>query len=76
MEFLLGMALFLDSFVALGLLLVQVTWLAKNVAIDENRLLERYGEKYEEYKNLVPRWIPRLGRGPQRLGASTKGQEA
>ena len=27
---------------------------------EEKQLKERFGEKYEEYKRKVPKWIPKL----------------
>lgn len=33
---------------------------------EEERLRERYGSSYERYMEAVPRWVPRLERGPGR----------
>jgi protein-S-isoprenylcysteine O-methyltransferase Ste14 len=58
-----GEALALSS---LGVLLyAAAVTLAAHAAVrhvEEPELLERFGARYEEYRRLVPRWIPRIPR--------------
>lgn len=34
------------------------------VVLEERELVGRFGQAYRDYQGRVPRWIPRLGRGP------------
>ena len=58
MIFLAGLTLFLSSYVALALFIVQTFWLYRKAIDDEKSLIQRYGEAYLSYKRVVPRWIP------------------
>ena len=48
-------AIFLLAF--LNILMYQII-----VPLEERELLDQYGTQYEEYRRLVPRFVPRLGR--------------
>jgi protein-S-isoprenylcysteine O-methyltransferase Ste14 len=58
--FLLGLALTLQSVVALGLLVLTLVLLQMHVLEDEKRLQELFGVDYEAYAARVNRWIPYL----------------
>jgi protein-S-isoprenylcysteine O-methyltransferase Ste14 len=59
MAFLTGaQAIFLLAF--LNILLYQVL-----APLEERKLLDQYGPQYEEYRRLVPRFVPHLGRTPE-----------
>ena len=45
--------------VALAIALAAHVWV---VAVEERRLLRRFGEAYAEYLRRVPRWLPRRNR--------------
>ncbi|MEU4481057.1 isoprenylcysteine carboxylmethyltransferase family protein [Micromonospora sp. NPDC023966] len=56
--FLSGLALSTRSPLATGLLGWHVRWFADRVRRDEQRLHERFGAAYDEYRARTPRWIP------------------
>ena len=59
MAFLTGVpAIFLLAF--LSVLLYQVV-----APLEERKLLDPYGPQDEDYRQLVPRFVPRLGRMPK-----------
>ena len=58
--FLLGMALTIQSPLALLFLVFSAAWFHRRVARDENRLRELFGADYEAYAARVKRWIPYL----------------
>jgi protein-S-isoprenylcysteine O-methyltransferase Ste14 len=58
--FLLGLALTLQSVVALGPLVLTLVLLQMHVLEDEKRLQELFGVDYEAYAARVNRWIPYL----------------
>lgn len=64
LAFLAGLALATRSPVAVGLLGWHVRWFAERVRRDEQRLRERFGAAYEDYRARTPRWLPR----PPRAG--------
>jgi protein-S-isoprenylcysteine O-methyltransferase Ste14 len=33
--------------------------------LEERELLDQYGPNYDSYRRSVPRFVPRLGRGPE-----------
>jgi protein-S-isoprenylcysteine O-methyltransferase Ste14 len=51
-------AIFLLAF--LNILLYQIL-----APLEERELLGQYGPQYEDYRRLVPRFVPHLGRPPQ-----------
>ncbi|HVB12666.1 MAG TPA: hypothetical protein VNE86_05995 [Nitrososphaerales archaeon] len=53
-----SLTLFLSSYVARALFIVQTFWLYRKAVDDEKSLVQRYGEAYLSYKRVVPRWIP------------------
>lgn len=61
--FLSGLALSTRSPLATGLLGWHVRWFADRVRRDEQRLHERFGAAYDEYRARTPRWIPGLRTG-------------
>lgn len=58
--FLAGLALSLRSWLAVIFLVVTALRLVRRVRRDEQRLAERFGEAYLEYRARVKRWIPAL----------------
>jgi protein-S-isoprenylcysteine O-methyltransferase Ste14 len=60
MIFLLGLTLFLKSFLAAFLMIVLIFYYRSRVNGDEKRLVGLFGESYAGYKATVKRWIPGL----------------
>ena len=58
--FLAGLALSLRSWLAVIFLVVTALRLVRRVRRDEQRLAERFGEAYLEYRARVKPWIPAL----------------
>ena len=59
MAFLTGaQAIFLLAF--LNILMYQIL-----APLEERKLLDQYGLQYEDYRRLVPRFLPHLGRTPE-----------
>jgi protein-S-isoprenylcysteine O-methyltransferase Ste14 len=59
MAFLTGaLAIFLLAF--LNILVYQIL-----APLEERKLLDQYGPQYEDYRRLVPRFVPHLGRMPE-----------
>lgn len=56
--FLFGLTLTTQSWLALVILIGNIVWFHRRVLRDEARLLEAFGEPYEEYMSRVKRWIP------------------
>ena len=56
--FFLGLALVLDSWIALAVFAFHAVWFDLRVRDDEKRLLELFGEPYLRYCGRVKRWIP------------------
>jgi protein-S-isoprenylcysteine O-methyltransferase Ste14 len=59
---LVGLALVTGSPVAVAALPVAAPWFDRRAAHDEQRLEERFGRPYAEYRDRVPRWLGRRGR--------------
>ena len=55
--FLTGLALVTGSPLAVVALPVLGPWFDRRAAHDEQRLLERFGQPYAEYRDRVPRWL-------------------
>ncbi|HEY2827551.1 MAG TPA: isoprenylcysteine carboxylmethyltransferase family protein [Pirellulales bacterium] len=56
----LSVAVFMQSLTfAVGLMLATWIYLATTVPVEERRLRERYGSKFDQYCEEVPRFIPR-----------------
>ena len=53
-----GVAITLQSYVALAILVVRAIWFHRRVVADEARLTARFGAEYAEYKRRVRRWVP------------------
>ncbi|HEX5282039.1 MAG TPA: isoprenylcysteine carboxylmethyltransferase family protein [Micropepsaceae bacterium] len=58
--FLLGLALTLRSWAGLALFCIQAIWFHRRVVQDENRLIDRFGPDYSDYRRRVRRWIPAI----------------
>jgi protein-S-isoprenylcysteine O-methyltransferase Ste14 len=58
--FITGLALTFQSWLALGILLVNVGWFHLRVRGDEKNLLAQFGAPYADYCRRVKRWIPRI----------------
>lgn len=58
-----GLALLTGSPVAVVALPVLGSWFDRRAAHDEERLAQRFGPAYTEYRDRVPRWFGRVGRG-------------
>jgi protein-S-isoprenylcysteine O-methyltransferase Ste14 len=56
--FMFGVAITLQSYVALAILVVRAIWFHRRVVADEARLAARFGAEYAEYKRRVRRWVP------------------
>lgn len=56
--FLLGLAITLQSFAGILLLIGVAWWFDKRVVFDEKRLLARFGGQYSAYARRVNRWAP------------------
>jgi protein-S-isoprenylcysteine O-methyltransferase Ste14 len=56
--FMLGLALTLHSYVALGILVLRAIWFHRRVVADEARLTARFGAAYTDYRKRVKRWVP------------------
>ena len=56
--FMLGLAVTLRSYVALGLLVLRAIWFHRRVVADEARLAARFGAEYTDYMRRVKRWVP------------------
>jgi protein-S-isoprenylcysteine O-methyltransferase Ste14 len=56
--FMLGLAITFQSWLALGILLVNAYWFHQRVLEDERHLEARFGSDYAAYKAEVKRWIP------------------
>jgi protein-S-isoprenylcysteine O-methyltransferase Ste14 len=61
--FVTGLALLTGSPVAVAALPVLGSWFDRRAAHDEERLAQRFGRPYIEYRDRVPRWLGRPGRG-------------
>lgn len=57
MIFLAGLTLVTRSPVALAAISAAIPWYRERVKRDEERLAEKFGSEYEEYKERVPRWV-------------------
>jgi protein-S-isoprenylcysteine O-methyltransferase Ste14 len=57
--FLTGLALVTGSPIAVVALPIAGPWFDRRAAHDEQRLAERFGQPYAEYRDRVPRWIGR-----------------
>jgi protein-S-isoprenylcysteine O-methyltransferase Ste14 len=58
----LSMAVFLESLtLGVGLALAAWIYLSTTVPVEEHRLRDRFGPKFDEYCSRVPRLIPRFG---------------
>ena len=55
-----GLALTLDSWIALAVLAFHAFWFDRRVREDEERLAALFGDAYREYCRRVKRWIPGL----------------
>jgi len=53
-----GIAITLQSIVAVLLLIFTLIWYQPRVGRDEARLMEMFGSEYEEYMKQVKRWLP------------------
>jgi hypothetical protein len=53
-----GLALVLESWIALAVLVFHMFWFDKRVREDEDRLAKMFGEPYRDYCRRVKRWIP------------------
>ncbi len=53
-----GIAITLQSLAAVLLLIFTLIWYQPRVRKDEERLVELFGDDYEEYRNKVKRWLP------------------
>ena len=62
--FLGGLVALTRSPVALAGLFLQGARFGERVAADERRLADRFGHRYVEYLESVPRWLPALRRSP------------
>jgi protein-S-isoprenylcysteine O-methyltransferase Ste14 len=58
--FMLGLAITFQSWLALGILIVNAYWFHQRVLEDERALEARFGADYAAYKAGVKRWIPGL----------------
>lgn len=58
--FMTGLAMTLQSWLAVGLLIVRAIWFHCRVLQDEKRLEARFGEDYAAYRRQVKRWLPGL----------------
>jgi len=56
--FLTGLALAWRSRLAWLILLATIPWFHARVLVDEDRLLEKFGQEYAGYRRRVKRWIP------------------
>lgn len=56
--FMLGLAITFQSWLALGILIVNAYWFHQRVLEDERALETRFGADYVAYKAEVKRWIP------------------
>ena len=57
----LGVVTMMESWVALGVLLVVFSVeYGSIVSLEEEFLRKAFGDRYEEYRRQVPRWVPRL----------------
>jgi protein-S-isoprenylcysteine O-methyltransferase Ste14 len=56
--FLAGLAIALQSWIALGLLTLHMVWFEYRVREDESHLSARFGAAYDAYKARTRRWIP------------------
>jgi protein-S-isoprenylcysteine O-methyltransferase Ste14 len=55
-----GAALVTRSPLAIGALALAGPWFGGRVAKDETRLTAAFGAEYEQYRERVPRWFPRV----------------
>jgi protein-S-isoprenylcysteine O-methyltransferase Ste14 len=55
-----GIAITLQSLVAVLLLIFTLIWYQPRVRKDEERLVELFGDDYEEYRKRVKRWLPAI----------------
>jgi protein-S-isoprenylcysteine O-methyltransferase Ste14 len=62
MVFILGLAVTFQSLPALLLVTGLLHWYDERAREDERQLEGLFGERYEAYKNRVPRWLPGLPR--------------
>ena len=53
-----GIAVTLQSVAAVLLLIFTLIWYQPRVRMDEERLVELFGDEYEEYRRRVKRWLP------------------
>lgn len=58
--FMVGVSLTFQSWFGAILTLALMVWFHRRVLRDEARLVEKFGEAYEEYKANVKRWVPGL----------------
>jgi protein-S-isoprenylcysteine O-methyltransferase Ste14 len=61
---LVGLALVTGSPVAVAALPVAAPWFDRRATHDEQRLAERFGRPYAEYRDRVPRWVGRRATAP------------
>ena len=67
----LGIVILAESWVALVMLLIVFSVeYGAIVSLEEEFLFKTFGERYEEYRRLVPRWVPRLT--PVQIGVSDR----
>lgn len=57
--FLTGLALTTRSPLAGAILAANLVWFPRHAERDEERLLELFGDDYADYRDRVPRWLPR-----------------
>lgn len=58
--FMLGLAVTFWSWAALLLLIGNAAWFHRRVRKDERRLHRLFGRDFEEYRDRVKRWVPRV----------------
>ncbi len=53
-----GIAITIQSVTAVLLLVFTLIWYQPRVRMDEERLVELFGDEYEDYRKRVKRWLP------------------